>query len=87
VVRTGRVRRLGEFLDEAEATGGAMPPAAYTQGKTRVRTPGLGFRYRFDGEPDATGAPSLGQDTQTLLAELGLGADAIQALCEARAIA
>ena len=94
-VPAARVRRLGEFLDEVE--GGArlnLHPALYAQGERTVRTPGVGFHYR-DGEDTAadagadarrSGAPSLGGDTRALLAELGLDAQAIEALAEARVI-
>jgi len=86
-VPAARVRKLGEFLDEMESQGGvAMQPVAFAQGASIVRTPGLGFRYRFDGAAAATGAPRLGQDTHALLAEMGWGAEAIRSLCDARAI-
>ncbi|GAC1532225.1 MAG: CoA transferase [Ramlibacter sp.] len=86
-VPAARVRKLGEFLDEAQAANGmALVPTAYAQGKAQVRTPGLGFRYRFDGAPGTVGAPLLGEDTHALLTELGLSAEAIRALCDARAV-
>jgi crotonobetainyl-CoA:carnitine CoA-transferase CaiB-like acyl-CoA transferase len=87
-VPAARVRKLGEFLDEVDQ-GGAIDLAGqrYTQGDTTVRTPGLGFRYRFDGEGNGIGAPTLGRDNPALLAELGLGPAAVDALCDARAIA
>ena len=86
-VPAARVRRLGEFLDEVE--GGArlnLQPRTYTQGAGPVRTPGVGFHYRDDAEPRSGGAPSLGEDTRALLAEMGLDAQAIEALSEARVI-
>lgn len=86
-VPAARVRRLGEFLDEAEAgTALAMTPVGYANGATPVRTPGLGFSYRFDGTPRATGAPALGQDGPALLAELGFDLAAVQALRHAGVI-
>src|SRR6218665_213476 len=39
-------------------------------GAGEVRTPGLGFRYRFDGASDSAGAPAPGRDNQALLAAL-----------------
>jgi crotonobetainyl-CoA:carnitine CoA-transferase CaiB-like acyl-CoA transferase len=74
-VPAARVRRLGEFLDEAQGAGGiGFAPTVYKQAGGDVRTPGLGFSYRFDGNAGATaGAPSLGRDTRMLLTELGLG--------------
>ncbi|RZL88034.1 MAG: CoA transferase [Variovorax sp.] len=86
-VPAARVRRLGEFLDEVEAGRAIdLPPVHYAQGAATVRTPGLGFRYRDDGAPSANGAPSLGQDNPALLAELGLGIEAIQSLRDARVL-
>ena len=86
-VPAARVRKLGEFLDEAQGGAGiGLVPTVYTQGSSQVRTPGLGFRNRFDGAQGGAGAPSLGQDTHALLAELGLGDDAIGALCDAGAV-
>jgi len=80
-VPAARVRRLGEFLNEAESGKGIVAPSVtYAHGDAEVRTPGLGFRYRFDGAAARTGAPSLGQDNAALLAELGFGPqDAIPA--------
>jgi crotonobetainyl-CoA:carnitine CoA-transferase CaiB-like acyl-CoA transferase len=70
-VPAARVRRLDEFLDEAERDGGTgLAPVSHAQGDRVVRTPGLGFRYRFDGAPDGTGAPHLGEHTRALLDEL-----------------
>ena len=67
-VPAARVRRLGEFLDETQLTENVdLVPSAYAHGETQLRTPGLGFRYRFDGEGNGRGAPTLGADTQDLL--------------------
>ena len=86
-VPAARVRKLGEFLDEVEHGAGIeLPPRSYPRGAGQVRTPGLGFRYRDEGEPGPAGAPSLGQDTRALLAEIGLGAEAIDALFDVRAV-
>lgn len=86
-VPAARVRKLGEFLDEVEAGAGIeLAPRSYPRGAARVRTPGLGFHYRDEGEASPTGAPSLGQDTRALLTELGLGAEAIDALYDACAV-
>lgn len=83
-VPAARVRKLGEFLDEAQGSAHIdLVPAVYTQARGEVRTPGLGFRYRFDGTPGGAGAPSLGRDTHALLTELGLGDEAIGALRDA----
>ena len=86
-VPAARVRRLGEFLKEVESGQGIVAPSvAYTHGDAQVRTPGLGFRYRFDGVPSRTGAPSLGQDNAALLAQLGFGPQtALRAVQAARA--
>lgn len=80
-VPAARVRKLGEFLDEVESSAGVeLPGCSYTQGLTQVRTPGLGFQYRDDGEAFPVGAPALGQDTRVLLTELGLNAQEVEAL-------
>ena len=86
-VPAARVRKLGEFLDEVEAGAEIeMPPRSYPQGAARVRTPGLGFYYRDEGEVIPAGAPSLGQDTRALLTEMGLSAQAIEALYDIGAV-
>lgn len=81
-VPAARVRRLGEFLHEAQAAG-ALSPMSYQQADTGVHTPGLGFRLA--GAPHAPGAaaPGLGHDSRTLLRELGRSDAAIDALCSA----
>lgn len=84
-VPAARVRRLGEFLDEAQATG-TLVPAAYAQGDAQVRTPGLGFRYSEDGAWPTRGAPSVGHHTQAVLAGLGMHASQIEALRAAGAV-
>jgi crotonobetainyl-CoA:carnitine CoA-transferase CaiB-like acyl-CoA transferase len=72
-VPAARVRKLGEFLDEAEAGNRiGLKPAAFTQGKMTVRTPGLGWRFGSDGAAAGAGAPSLGSDNAALLAQLGI---------------
>src|SRR5690606_21980022 len=43
-VPAARVRRLGEFMGEAQAAG-ALSPVSYQQAGTGVHTPGLGFRF------------------------------------------
>lgn len=71
-VPAARVRSLGEFLHEAQsAQTMGLQATVYRQAKGgEVRTPGLGFCYRFDAEPDGVGAPPLGQDNQTLLKDI-----------------
>ena len=72
-VPAARVRRLGEFLDEASADAvGLVQPSHFSQGAREVRTSGLGFR--LDREPTRVrrGAPSLGADSLALLDELGV---------------
>src|SRR5690606_34069740 len=81
-VPAARVRRLGEFLDEATAgEGAALAPAVFAQGDAQVRTPGLGFRFRHDGGPSPRGAPALGADTAALQRQVQDAASA--ALCDA----
>ncbi|MBB3180458.1 CaiB/BaiF CoA-transferase family protein [Variovorax sp. Sphag1AA] len=86
-VPAARVRKLGEFLDEVETTGDriGMQPVTFPQGSIKVRTPGIGFRCRFDGGPSEVGAPSLASDNMALLSELGMADDGNRPLCDARA--
>jgi crotonobetainyl-CoA:carnitine CoA-transferase CaiB-like acyl-CoA transferase len=80
-VPAARVRRLGEFLDEVESGGGsALPLDSRQQGRRRLRTTGIGFRFQEEGETEDVGAPSLGQDTATLLAELALSPGEVESL-------
>ena len=83
-VPAARVRRLGEFLDEVQV-GSKLPFAAvqYSQAAGTVRTPGIGFGVKDDPAHQRPGAPRLGGDTQAVLDELGLSADAARALSEA----
>lgn len=86
-VPAARVRKLGEFLDEVEHGDKLrLQPFSFAQGQRKVRTPGLGFRYRDEGGPCPTAAPSLGQDTLELLTQWGLEEQAIAALVSAGAI-
>jgi len=80
-VPAARVRKLGEFLDEFEQSAALdLATVDYAQGDATVRTPGLGFRYRFEANASETGAPTLGQHTSSLLAELGIETAAIDSL-------
>lgn len=80
-VPAARVRKLGEFLDEVQSGNAiALRATSYVQqGGREVRTPGLGFSYRFDGAPSTTGAPSLGQDNP-MLTKLGFGPGAVKTI-------
>ncbi|MEY3379523.1 MAG: hypothetical protein RL468_121 [Pseudomonadota bacterium] len=82
-VPAARVRRLGEFLDEATSPQALnFQPSRFTKNGQTVLTPGLGFRNpnlspsTIEGE----GAPSHGGDTHALLAELGLQPERIASL-------
>lgn len=70
-VPAARVRRLGEFLDEAQRAQ-AISPVVYAQGDAQVRTPGMGFGYSEEGAWPAAGAPPLGGHTASVLQSLGL---------------
>jgi len=86
-VPAARVRRLGEFLDEVESRGAtALPLDDRLQGARRLRTAGIGFRFQEDGEPEDIGAPTLGQDTDSLLGELAIGAGEAERLRAARVV-
>lgn len=71
-VPAARVRRLGEFLQESQATGMDQGFKAYTQGGRLVRTPGPGFRFMDEAHWPPQAGPALGQDNEALLAEIGL---------------
>lgn len=72
-IPAARVRRLGEFLDEAISPQSLNFQAqVFAQGDASVRTPGLGFRYQAHPEPALQSAPGHGQDNTALLSELGL---------------
>ena len=80
-VPAARVRKLEEFLDEADATGCVnLPDYRFRQGGSEVRTRGIGFNFDQDGGPTPAGAPSLGQDTHAVLAGAGLDDAAIAGL-------
>ncbi|MPS26217.1 MAG: CoA transferase [Alcaligenaceae bacterium] len=72
-VPAARVRKLEEFLDEADATGCVnLPDYRFHQGGGEVRTRGIGFHFDQDGGPSPDGAPALGEGTHAVLAEAGL---------------
>ncbi len=81
-VPAARVRRLGEFMGEAQAAG-ALAPVSYQQAGTGVHTPGLGFRFSDASSAPGAAAPGLGHDSRGLLRELGMDDAAIDALCTA----
>ncbi|ETF02059.1 formyl-CoA transferase [Advenella kashmirensis W13003] len=72
-VPAARVRKLEEFLQEVDETDCVrLPDYRFCQGEREVRTRGIGFSVDQDGGPTDAGAPSLGQDTRTLLMNAGL---------------
>ncbi|VCU72430.1 Formyl-coenzyme A transferase [Pigmentiphaga humi] len=80
-VPAARVRKLEEFLQEADATGCVnLPDYRFRQGDAEVRTRGIGFNVDQDGGPSRAGAPALGQDTRAVLAETGLDDEALAEL-------
>jgi crotonobetainyl-CoA:carnitine CoA-transferase CaiB-like acyl-CoA transferase len=83
-VPAARVRRLGEFLRETDGSSClGLPDFRFSQQQREVRTRGLGFSYADEGGPSARGAESLGQSTQALLSEIGVGTEAVAALARA----
>jgi crotonobetainyl-CoA:carnitine CoA-transferase CaiB-like acyl-CoA transferase len=69
-VPAAKVRKLEEFLDEADATGCvSLPDHRFHQGGRELRTHGLGFAFEQDGGPTQAGAPALGLD-DAAIAEL-----------------
>lgn len=80
-VPAARVRRLGEFLDEAVSPQTLnFQPNQFSQGSESVQTPGLGFHYKHVPDASTRGAPSHGSDTDLLLTELGLKPERIAEL-------
>ena len=80
-VPAARVRRLGEFLDEAASPQTLnFQPTKFSQGSESVQTPGLGFHYKHTPDASIEGAPSHGSDTDLLLTELGLKPERIAEL-------
>lgn len=86
-VPAARVRRIGEFLDEAQ--GGAqltLPLVQSAQGAGRLRTPGIGFDTAPHRPGSAAPAPALGADTLTVLRWAGLSNDEIDTLKRDRVV-
>lgn len=80
-VPAARVRRLGEFLDEAASPQTLnFQPNQFLQGSESVQTPGLGFHYKHAPDVSIEGAPSHGSDTDLVLTELGLNPERIDEL-------
>jgi crotonobetainyl-CoA:carnitine CoA-transferase CaiB-like acyl-CoA transferase len=80
-VPAARVRRLGEFLDEAASPQTLnFQPNKFLQGSESVQTPGLGFHYKHAPDVSIEGAPSHGSDTDLVLTELGLNPERIAEL-------
>jgi crotonobetainyl-CoA:carnitine CoA-transferase CaiB-like acyl-CoA transferase len=69
-VPAARVRRLGEFLREAESGAKiALPGLRFEQGDRVVRTAGLGFCYSRADDAVRPGAEALGQSNEALANE------------------
>ncbi len=86
-VPAAKVRKLEQFLDEVdEGTCLNLPDYRYDQNHTsdKLRTRGIGFALDSDREHDAacikTGAPTLGQDTYTVLTDAGIDENTIAQL-------
>lgn len=72
-VPAAKVRKLEEFLQEAEATNCvSLPDHRFRQGGRETRTHGIGFRFAEDGGPTPAGAPALGQGGKAVLMRAGL---------------
>lgn len=82
-VPAAKVRTLAEILDHPQMESSPLlrrlevPELA-----TSVRVPGLPFRQSAWAEPDAAPAPTLGRDTDAVLASLGYSEAEIAALRE-----
>lgn len=72
-VPAARVRTLGEFLEELAKGKSNWYPTIFNSGFTDVRTTGLGFKNTQDKEDENENkfAPTLGQDNDEILKELG----------------
>ncbi|MBC9908483.1 CaiB/BaiF CoA transferase family protein [Achromobacter xylosoxidans] len=80
-VPAAKVRKLEEFLDEADVTGCvSLPDHRFHQGGRELRTHGLGFAFEQDGGPTKAGAPALGEGTREVLRRVGLDDAAIAEL-------
>lgn len=80
-VPAAKVRKLEEFLHEADTTGCVkLPDHVFPQGGRELRTRGIGFAFEQDGGPSRAGAPALGQHSRAVLAQAGLDAGAIAEL-------
>jgi crotonobetainyl-CoA:carnitine CoA-transferase CaiB-like acyl-CoA transferase len=80
-VPAARVRRLGEFLREADETGCVeLPDFRFQQASHTVRTRGIGFAFADDGEATTLGAETLGQSTEAVLKQAGVSESAIAEL-------
>ena len=80
-VPAARVRRIGEFLDEAK-NGSLLsfPMIETTPAEGSIRTPGIGYDARPDRPGTNTPAPHLGAHTLAVLQWAGLSAGQIEAL-------
>ena len=86
-VPAARVRRLGEFLDEASSGAKlSFPLVEAAQGASSVRTPGVGYDAVPDRPGSSSPAPGLGEHSASILAEAGFGDAEIAALIEQRVV-
>jgi crotonobetainyl-CoA:carnitine CoA-transferase CaiB-like acyl-CoA transferase len=85
-VAAARVRRLGEFLDEALDGAVRLPVSRFGEGEDAVRTPGLGFRFARHADATNTGAETLGQSARAILRELGRTPEEVDRLAAAGVI-
>ncbi|HEX4327648.1 MAG TPA: CoA transferase, partial [Burkholderiales bacterium] len=80
-VPAARVRRIGEFLDEArDGSLLSFPLVETSPAQGAVRTPGIGYDARPDRPGTSTPAPRLGAHTLAVLQWAGLSAGQIEAL-------
>ena len=80
-VPAARVRRIGEFLDEAkDGSLLSFPLVESTPAEGAVRTPGIGYDAQPDRPGTGTPAPRLGAHTLAVLQWAGLSAGQIEAL-------
>jgi crotonobetainyl-CoA:carnitine CoA-transferase CaiB-like acyl-CoA transferase len=86
-VPAARVRKLGEFLREADETHCVeLPDFRFRQGAHTVRTRGMGFAFAQEGEASLGGAEALGQSTEAVLQSANVSDDTIRQLRDAGVI-
>ena len=82
-VPAAKVSTLSEFLERA-LNGNCinLPITDFVSATSSVKTPGLGFTFNNKNKKISKGAPSLGENTEEVLKNLGLTQQQIQGLID-----